>query len=62
MGGHSCTHNTTKLNLGGDNIGHCEEEVHMNVRLILNDYQDRAIHWPPRSPDLTPLDLSLWVW
>jgi hypothetical protein len=48
--------------LGGDNIGHCEEEVRMNMCLILNAYQARAIHWPPRSPDLTPLDLSLWVW
>jgi len=70
VGGHSCTHNITTLDysggkvsiLGGDNIGHFEEEVRMNVCLILNGYQDKAIHWPPRSPDLTPLDLSLWVW
>jgi hypothetical protein len=34
----------------------------MNMCLILNSYQDSVIHWPPRSPDLTPLDLSLWVW
>jgi hypothetical protein len=34
----------------------------MNMCLILNGYQDTAIHWPQRSPDLTPLDLTLWVW
>jgi len=33
----------------------------MCMCLTLNVYQDRAIHWPQRSPDLTPLDLSLWV-
>ena len=48
--------------MGGDNIGDCEEEVRMNMCLILIGYQDTAIHWPPRSPDLTPLDLCLWVW
>jgi len=47
--------------MGGDNIGHCEEEVRMNMCLILNVYQDRAIRWPPRSRDLNPLDLILWV-
>jgi hypothetical protein len=70
MGGHSCAHNVTTLDysggkfsiLGGDNIGICEEEVRMNKCLILNGYQDRAFHWPPRSPELTLLDFSFWVW
>jgi hypothetical protein len=30
--------------LGGDIIGHCEEEkVHMNLCLILNGYRDKAL-------------------
>ena len=29
--------------LGGDNISHCEEKVHTNMCLILNDYQDRSV-------------------
>ena len=49
MGRHSCTHNMTTFDyaggnasfLGGDNIGHCEEEVRVNMYLILNGYQER---------------------
>jgi hypothetical protein len=29
--------------LGGNNIGHCEENVYMNMCLIRIDYQDKAI-------------------
>jgi hypothetical protein len=29
--------------LGGDSIGHCEENVYMNVRPILNVYQEIKI-------------------
>jgi hypothetical protein len=30
-------------NLGGDNIGHCEGNVHIHMCLILNGYRDRAV-------------------
>ena len=29
--------------VGGDNIGHCEKNVHMNMCLILNGYRDTAV-------------------
>jgi hypothetical protein len=29
--------------LRGDNIGHCEKNVNMNMCLILNRYRDRAL-------------------
>jgi hypothetical protein len=40
---------------------------HTNVREFLNGHfpdlwvgRDGSIAWPPRSPDLTPLDFFLW--
>ena len=29
--------------VGGDNIGHCEKNVHMNMCLIVNGYRDTAV-------------------
>ena len=29
---------------------------------VLKGYRDGLIHWPPRSPDLTPLDLCFFGW
>jgi hypothetical protein len=34
----------TKVNIfGGDSIGHFEQKVYMNMRLILNGYQDTDV-------------------
>jgi hypothetical protein len=31
------------LYFGGDGIGNCENEVHMNVCVTVNGYRDRAV-------------------
>jgi hypothetical protein len=37
-------HSGRKFNIfGGDSVGSCEKEVYLNMCLVLNAYQDRAV-------------------
>ena len=50
----------------------CDEAPSRYIRLVMQHLsgtfpdrligRGRPINWPPRSPDLTPLDFCLWGW
>jgi hypothetical protein len=44
--------------LGGDFVGHCEKNVHMNMCLIVTGYRDRTV-WIPRPNSVRFLFLGL---
>jgi hypothetical protein len=39
---------------------HCEAIFYLNCTVVAWIGRGGSIAWPPRSPDLTPLDFSVW--
>jgi hypothetical protein len=46
----------------------CLTDIHQVTQYLNQTFPERwigrggPVHWPPRSPDLTPLDFGLWGW